>query len=211
MSDTPPELSAQQLAFVQEYAKDRNGVRSALAAGLADTYSAANEQARTLLQNPAIKYWLRRVWNTQKRRLKTGVPELVREWATLGLSDLTDYVVTDDGRLSVAPGVPRSALRAVKKFKQTRTSRLTDGGDGLVEEVRTEIELHGKEGSLKALYDHLHGPLPGEDKGEVSVETVTRILAAAGARQLQPGGTGTAPAGDAVVPQPRTAEPGVPQ
>jgi phage terminase small subunit len=205
-----PEIAANLQAFVEEYCKDRNGVRAALAAGLAATYGAAGEQASQLLKKPEIIAWVRHVFLIQARRLKTEVPDIVREWAIMGKSDITDYVVDDKGRLSTAPGVPRSALRAVKKVKQTRTVRVAGKGDELVEETRTEIELHDKVTPLTSIYNHLHGALPGEDKASATVELLARLAALAGARQLEPGGAGAGAGGAAVGTEPGAAEPGVP-
>jgi hypothetical protein len=194
MAKGQPKLSAQQIRFCEEYAKDRNGVRSAYACGFKGTYPAANEYARGQLQKPVIRDLLRRIWGVQSRRLKTAAPEIVREWAILGTSDLTDYAVDDDGRLVVAPGVPRSALRAVKKFKQTRTERRR--GESVEVEHKTEIELHGKEGPLAKLYEHLHGDLPGEKDTTDAAGVLSLIDTYLAARQSRPGrGGGTA--GDA--------------
>lgn len=215
MAESAPELSAQEQVFVEEYAKDRNGVRSALAAGFGKSYTAASEQARQLLQKPVIRYWLRRVWGVQSRRLKTAPSDVVREWAIIGKSDLTDYVVDAEGRVSVAPGVPRSALRAVKKVKQLRTERLTGppGRQELVVELRTEIELHGKDNALASLYDHF-GALPGgkpEGGGEsLGIDVLGRLGALRAARRPEPGGAGPALGPAPVEPEPGAAGGSVP-
>lgn len=205
-------LTEPEQRFVEEFCKDRNQVRAALAAGLSDSYFAAAQQARTLLKNPQIRTAVRRVFAVQARRLKTAAPDIVREWAAIATADLTDYEVGPGGRLTVAPGVPLFALRAVKKFKQTRTVRTTHRGGELEEEVRTEIELHDKLGALAKLYDHLHGALPAEqDKAGVNVELAARLAALLAARQPQPGGGGVPPGGAAVAAEPGAAGGGVPQ
>lgn len=172
-----PEITADDLRFVEEYCKDRNAVRAGLAAGLSASYGAAAEKASQLLKKPEIAAWVKRVFRLQSRRLKTELPDIIREWAVMGTSDLTDYVVDDKGRLTTAPGVPRVALRAVKRVKQTRTLRLSGKGDELVEETRTEIELHDKAGPLAKLYDHLHGVLPGDQKpaGGMTIDDAVRL------------------------------------
>lgn len=215
MAEPTPELTPQEQTFVEEYCKDRNAVRAALAAGLSDTYFAASVAASRLLKTVQIRAAVKYILRVQAKRLNMTVPDCVREWAILGKSDLDDYDVDADGRVVTRPGVPKSAMRAVKKVKRTRTERLTGRGDNqeLTVEIRTEIELHGKEGPLAKLYEHLHGALPGEAKAEgVSVEMLTRILASLGARQLQPGGTaGADTGGNAVDPQSGAAEPRVPE
>jgi hypothetical protein len=187
-----PEISAEHIRFVEEYVKDRNIVRAALAAGLSANYKSAAEIGRRLLENDGIRTWVRYVFHVQARRLKTAVPVVVREWAILGKSDLDDYVIGSDGRLTTAPGVPRSALCAVKKFKQVRAERLR--GDTLTVETRTEVELHDKGGPLKALYDHLHVPLPGEtpDGLPSALDTLAEVAAEVMAGEPQPGPPGGA-------------------
>jgi hypothetical protein len=209
----PLDLSPQEQRFVEEYCKDKNQVRAALAAGLSSTYFGAAQAARVLLKNPQIRTAVRRVFAVQSRRLKTEIPDVVREWAILGKSDLTDYVVDDDGRVTTAPGVPRSALRAVKKVKQTRTERLDRQSNELVVELKTEIELHGKDGPLAKLYEHF-GAVPGEEKAGANVELAATLAALLAARLPAgggPGGTaGPVPGGPAVGAEPGAAGPGVP-
>lgn len=174
-----PEISAAELRFVEEYCKDRNGTRAALAAGLTADPARAADVAHDAARKPDIKVWIRHVFRLQARRLKTEVPDVVREWAVMGKSDITDYTVDDKGRVDVLPGVPRVALRAVKKVKTTRTMRLSGKGEdaALVEEVRVEIELHDKNTPLAKLYDHLHGALPGDAKpaGGMTIDDAVRL------------------------------------
>lgn len=200
MAEPVPPLSAQEQRFVEEFAKDKIQVRAALAAGLSGDYFAAAQAARLLLKKPQIRAAVKYVLKTQERRLRMGVPDVVREWAILGRSDLDDYQLTDDGRITTRPGVPRSALRAVKRVKVTRTERLTGRGDAqeLTVEYRAEIELHAKEGPLAKLHEHLHGVLPGETKTEIPVDVATRILAEHRAR-IEPGSRDDPADGDAVV------------
>jgi phage terminase small subunit len=206
MAEPLPVLTPQEQTFVEEYAKDRNQVRAALAARLSESYFAAAQAARALLKKPQIRTAVKYVLKQQARRLKTEVPDVVREWAVLAKSDVTDYVVTGEGEVTVRPGVPRSALRAVKKVKQTRTERLSGapGSQELTVEIRTEIELHAKEGPLGRLYEHLHGVLPGESPKEIPVEVAARLLALAGR-------TGVPAVADAVGAEPGAAEPRVPE
>jgi phage terminase small subunit len=212
MAESVPDLTPQEQTFVEEYCKDKNQVRAALAAGLSPTYFGASQAARTLLKNPQIRDAVHAIFRTQARRLKTEVPDVLREWAILGTSDLTDYVVDDKGRVTTAPGVPRSALRAVKKVKQTRTEKLTGRGEAqeLTVEVRTEIELHAKDGPLTKLYEHLHGALPGEQAkggGGIPIEHAVEFAEFLAARRL----SGVVPSGVPVVPEDGAAEPGVPE
>jgi hypothetical protein len=216
MAESAPDLTTQEQQFAEEYCKDRNQVRAALASGLSGTYFGAAQAARALLKKPQIRAAVKAVFRVQARRLKTEVPDVVREWAILGKSDLSDYAVTDGGEVTVRPGVPRSALRAVKKVRQTRTEKLTGppGSQELTVEIRTEIELHGKEGPLSKLYEHLHGVLPGEKQatgtGGIPIEHAIKF---AEYLATQPGGVvpPVVPGAVPVVPEAGEPEPGVPE
>lgn len=212
MAEPVPNLTPQQQTFVEEYCKDRNQVRAALAARLSESYFAAAQAARVLLKNPQIRSAIKAVLRVQARRLKMEVPDIAREWAILARSDLDDYEVTPEGRLTTRPGVPRSALRAVKKVKQTRTERLSGRGDAqvLTVEIHTEFELHAKEGPLAKLDERLHGVLPGEKPpaGGIPVEHAIEFAEYLARKRSVPD---VVPADVPVVPEDRPPEPGVPQ
>jgi phage terminase small subunit len=212
MAESAPELTPQEQRFVEEFCKDRNQVRAALEAKLSTSYSAASNAAHRMLENPRIREAIKYVLRVQAKRLNMTVPDVVREWAILGKSDLDDYTVDGDGRVTVRPGVPRSALRAVKKVKQTRTEKLTGRGDRqeLTVEIKTEIELHGKETSLSKLHEHFHGVLPGEVKqaGGIPIEYAIEFAEYLAAKRK--GLPGVVPPSLPVVPDPGTAEPSLP-
>jgi hypothetical protein len=207
----PPEIAAEELRFVEEYVKDRNATRAALAAGLADSYFPAAVAASRLLRNEKVAAWVKHLFRLQARRLKTEVPDVVREWAVMGKSDVTDYVVDGEGRVTTAPGVPRIALRAVKKVKQLRTEKLHN--DVLTVETRTEIELHDKVTPLTKLYEHLHGVLPGEaaaPAGGMTIDDAVRLRDELRRRERERLG-GDVPGGVPVVPEGGAAGGGVPE
>lgn len=204
-------LTPQQQTFCEEYAKDKNGVRAALAAGLSPTYFGAATAAKNLLKNSQIRTAIRHILKIQAKRLKTEVPDVVREWALIGRADVTDYVTDGAGKLAVAPGVPKVALRAVKKVKQTKTERLK--GDELTVTTVTEIDLHDKLGALSKLFEHLHGVLPGEQQqggggGGVPIEYAIEFAQFLAAKRAV---SGVVPGNVPVVPEDRPAEPSAPQ
>jgi phage terminase small subunit len=209
-ADAIPQLTPQQQTFCEEYAKDKNGVRAALAAGLSETYFAASVTASRLLKTVEIRTAIRRILKIQAKRLKTEVPDVVREWAIIGRADVTDYVTDQDGKVTTAPGVPKAALRAVKKVKQTKTERLKDSELTVV--TVTEIDLHDKLSALSKLFEHLHGVLPGEKPSgggipiEYAVEFAEFVAARNAARAAAVGASGVP-----VVPEAGVAESSVPQ
>lgn len=160
-----PEISEQQMLFVQEYVKDRNGTRAALAAGLSDSYQAARKAACVLLTNGNIRAWVKSLLRRQAKALKFAPSKVTRNWMLAATADLTYFEVGPDGKLTTAPGVPREYLRAVRKVRQTRTERL--GQDNtLVIEYRTDLELRDAFGPEQKLMEHF-GAAPGEGVGQV--------------------------------------------
>ena len=55
MAESAPDLTTQEQQFAEEYCKDRNQVRAALASGLSGTYFGAAQAARALLKKPQIR------------------------------------------------------------------------------------------------------------------------------------------------------------
>lgn len=178
-----PDISEQQMLFVQEYAKDRNGVRAALAAGFVTSYQAACEQARQLLRKPEIKQWVKSLLRRQAKALKFKPSKTLRNWMLASTADLTYFEVDKDGRLTTAPGVPREYLRAVRKLKQTRTEKLGKDNN-LTVEVRTELELRDPFGPECKLMEHF-GELKGEEaaNGPGPLDILGRLAALAVAQQ----------------------------
>lgn len=211
-----PEVSEQHLRFIEEYCKDKNGTRAALAAGLTSNPQSARVIAARLLADVSIKRWVRKLLREQAKRLKFNPGKVLRNWMLAAHADQHCFVITDDGRLETAPGVPREFIRAVRKWKWTKTVRVKDQGRTLEEETRGEVELRDPFGPECKLMEHF-GALPGEGVkgGGVSVEVVGRILAHF-ADRLAPGGGGGAaagslPPGGAVAGEPGAAGPSLPE
>jgi hypothetical protein len=197
-----PEISEAELRFVEEYCKDKNGTRAALAAGVSTTYQGARQAASKLLTKPDIKSWVRYLLGRQAKALKFRPSKVLRNWMLAATTDLTYFEVTADGRLTTAPGVPREYLRAVRKMKQTRTEF---GGKV---EVKTEIELRDPFGPETKLMEH-YGELPPEPSGGgMTIEDAVRLRDAL-ARRARLGGD--LPGGVPVVPEGGAADGGVPQ
>ncbi len=147
-----PELSEQELLFVEEYCKDRNATRAGLAAGISTSYQSAAELTRRLLKKVEIKTWIKHLLQQQAKALKFKPSKIIRNWMLAASSDLTYFEVNADGKLTTAPGVPREYLRTVRKMKQTRTEELR--GETLTIEIKTDIELRDPFGPESKLMEH---------------------------------------------------------
>lgn len=199
-----PEISEQEMLFVQEFVKDRNKVRAGLAVGLSPTYQGASKAAQKLLQKSPIKAWIKHLLRQQAKALKFKPSKVLRNWMLASQADPTLYAVDGDGKLTTAPGVPREFLRCVRKVRQTRTEKL--GADNkLTVEYKTDIELRDPFGPECKLMEH-YGELAAETTpAGATVEQLVRALAELG--QHRGAGPEAAPVGA----EPRPAESGVPE
>jgi phage terminase small subunit len=89
------------------------------------------------------------------RAEQSGITQarVLEEVALLAFSDVTHYVVTDDGDVQLAAGAPDGAMRALSSVKR----RITTRGSGESREVTREVELRlwDKPGPLKLAGQHV--------------------------------------------------------
>lgn len=152
----PPdtELTELQRRFVEHYCADPTG--NATAAAIAAGYSprSARNRASKNLSHPGISRAIRKVRDPARRKYKLTPERIARELATVALSDHTDYVLSDDGQLSLAPNAPKRAARAISQVKrQTRVTRSQDGAE--VTEHRVEFRLWPKVQALDLAMQYL--------------------------------------------------------
>jgi len=170
------ELTPKQARFAEEYVKDLNGTRAAIRAG----YSAnsADAQASTLLTNPRVGTAIAEL--KRKRSLKTAITaeRVLKEIALLAFSDFTHYQVDEEGVVTLTPGAPKNAKRAVQAVKR-KVRYAADGS----REVEVEIKLWDKPGPLRLAGRHVglfsdRVELTGADGGpvELSAPRVTLYL-----------------------------------
>lgn len=146
MPRTPP-LTPKARRFVEEYLVDLDASNAAKRAGYSTR--TAKQLGYQLLKRPAVKAALEAAQATRAK--KTGITQerVLLELEQLAFSNLSDYVMTDDGHLSLAEGAPEHAMRAVASLKRRTITR----PDGLIREV--EFRLWDKPGSLKLAGRHV--------------------------------------------------------
>jgi phage terminase small subunit len=138
--------------FVLEYMKDFNGTRAAKAVG----YSAntATAKGTELLRKISVQEKLRDALNARKERLQIDADEILRELTVLCRSDVRDFRVKTSGRLTLRPGAPDAAWRAVSSVKhRIRTVQMNNGQRQVIREV--EVRLWSKTEALKLAREHL--------------------------------------------------------
>jgi phage terminase small subunit len=168
------DLSPKQAKFVSEYLIDLNATQAAIRAG----YSAktADVQGPRLLGNVGVAAAIQEAQGRVEAKAEITQARVLTELALLAFSDLTHYVVDDNGDVKLAEGAPDGAMRALQSIKRKITSRKV--GDEWETTRDVEIRLWDKPGPLKLAGRHVglfadKVELTGPNGGPI--ETVTRV------------------------------------
>jgi len=138
-------LSPKQAEFVKQYLIDKNGVRSAMAAGYGKSYNAANVYANHLLQNPNVNKAIMKVLDANLLKLSKKVERVgitkerwLKELALIGFAEMKQFA--------------RVTKRGVEL---TKTDKLEDGLTGAIKALKQSVSAQGGSQSLE-----LHSKLP---------------------------------------------------
>lgn len=141
-----------QQAFIDAYVVNANGTRAAIAAGYSE--NGASVQGARLLANASIAAEIERRRSAINKRVldryEVTREKIVRELATLGFSNMSDYTAIDGNDIVLDMStVDRDQLGAVKEI----TSEVyTEGrGDEARAVKRTKFSLYDKRAALMDL------------------------------------------------------------
>lgn len=166
--DEDKPLTPQQQRFVEEYLVCLNAAEAARRA----SYSAkettrgkkpkrgggrrtnAENTGYILLHKPNIAKAIKIAIAERAARVSLKADQVVEELAVIAKSSLNDYVVTDEGRVELAPGVHPSAIRAVAGIKFKRRTMTHKDGSTVVE-VDADLRLWSKPEGLRMSGQHL--------------------------------------------------------
>ena len=172
-------LPPKQARFVEEYLIDLNGKRSAIRAGYAE--NSAEVRASQLLRKLKVAAAVKEGMKKREARTFITQDKVLKETALLAFSCVNDYLVDDDGNVSLAPGAPEGAMRAISSIK--RKIRVVGQGEAAMRIVDVELRLWDKPTPLKLGGRHV-GLFPNEVKADMGEDTLAGILARAAARGL---------------------------
>ncbi|KXV70978.1 hypothetical protein AD952_11060 [Acetobacter cerevisiae] len=160
-------LTPKQRRFAEEYLSNgENGVEAYRAAySKTASYKNADREARRLLANPRITPVINEARRKAKKRTDRIVERyaitkenVLREFARIGFSDVTDVVSIVNGLVTVADTseVPEDARRAISEISES----ITESGDRTI-----KVKSHSKIAALTALARHLglDRPEPKDD------------------------------------------------
>lgn len=152
-------LTAKQQLFVEEYLIDLNATQAAIRAGYSER--TARKIGNENLTKPDIATKIQEAMNNRSKRTEITADMVLKEYAKLGFSNITDYLsvevklVTVDRDAENKPitelqqvvsifetdMVPEDKMRAVAEIKQTK--------EGIA------LKLHDKKGALDSMARHL--------------------------------------------------------
>lgn len=146
-------LNEKQLRFVDEYIIDLNATQAAIRAGYSK--KTARSQAQRLLTNVDIQGAIAKAVEARSKRTEITQDRVLKELATLGFSDMANYV-TFQGDGSVVfdwSELPEEATRAISEIT---VDEFMDGkGDDARPVRRTKFKLYNKQPALTDLGKHL--------------------------------------------------------
>ena len=155
--------------FANEYLIDLNAT-----AAYRRTYPDASDATAMvggcqLLSNPKVAARIAELQAERANRVQVEQDTILRELLLIGISDVRQFVVNEDGHLILAEGAPEEAWRAVASIKH----KITSNGDFTTREV--ELKLWNKPSALELLGRHI-GLFPnrtehsGPGGGKIPVE-----------------------------------------
>jgi phage terminase small subunit len=140
--------NSQHEAFCHHYAAVHNASAAAERAGY--SRKTAGQQGHRLLKDAKIRARVEYLTAQALVNADVEAADVVRELARVGYSDVWNYAIDESGNVTLAPGAPSGASRAVSAIKRkTRTSVTKDGES--VTETTTEIRLWPKVDALEKL------------------------------------------------------------
>lgn len=168
-------LTVRQAAFVREYIIDNNGSQAALRAGYSP--SSVGSLSCTLLANPKVADAVAIARAQRLARVNLEADTVLQEMSILALSDISHYVVSEDGQVTLADGAPAGAMGAIRSIRK-KTSMKRDEEGHPVKVYDIELTLWDKPAPLKLMGRHV-GLFPdrvehvGRDGGPI--ETISRV------------------------------------
>lgn len=182
----PGTLNPKQIAFIDRYLATlpRNA-----SAAYREVYGVSEDVAKAsasrLLRKANVAREVERREAVISRPFALSASRIRRELSTIAFSDLRHFTITEDGRLDTVPGVPKSALRAVRSVKIKRRmipQGVDKEGNPLppIVELEAEFRLWDKPAALRLAAQHrgMIGRVsgPGEEPLEPNAPQLPEVV-----------------------------------
>ena len=145
-------LSPREEEFVAAYVAHGNATKAAESAGYAP--GAARVTGHRLVNRPRVAMAIRIAQNAIASKYKVTAEKVVEGMAIIAFADIRHYAFTVDGGITLSPGAPDVAIRAVRRVKRKPVSLKGPNGEGVIA-YETEFELWNKDSALRNLGEYL--------------------------------------------------------
>lgn len=167
------ELLDQELLFVNHYLADpkRNATEAAIKAGYKE--STATPQASRLLSRVNISKYIKDQTDELLDALGADKERLLKEWISLGFSNIKDYL-NDDYSLKELSQISRRASAAIESIQiDEKVLMQDDDSKGTVIDRKIKFKLHDKIKPLTALSE-MKGVITKSEPG-VTINNINNI------------------------------------
>jgi hypothetical protein len=151
----PDALPIKEQIFVSAYLAHGNATQAAKDAGYSP--KTAYSRGHALRKRPRVAKALEAAKTRIIQTYQASAERTIEEMALIGYSDLRHYRIGADGHVTLAPGAPDSAMRAIRRVK--RRAHIEMVGTGKKKKAvlvyDTEIELWSKDQQLRNVGEHL--------------------------------------------------------
>lgn len=169
-------LTAKQELFAKEYIVDLNATQAAIRAGYSErtAYSIGQEN----LKKPEIQECIQKLMDERSKRTEITADMVLKEYAKLGFSNISDYLKVEKRMFRDEGGQPRE-YKTVDIFETDQIDR--DKLDAVAEIKQTKegiaLKLHDKKGALDSIARHL-GMFTDkiEHSGTLSIEKLLEAI-----------------------------------
>ena len=136
------ELTDKQRRFAEEYAKDLNGTRAAVAAGYSE--KSAPSQASRMLKNDKVKAEIAKLLDKATQNAEVTLDFIMHELKVIATATMADFATWTGNRVNLKTSDELSP----EQLKAVESVGVTSGKDG---KPQTRIRLHSKLRVLEGL------------------------------------------------------------
>lgn len=141
-------INPQQARFGEEYLLDLDGKAAAIRSGYSPKGAAV--AANRLLNHVGVASYISDLMALRSQRTGITQDQVLRELALIGMSNVENFHINDEGYLELREGARSEEMRVIKKLK--RTIKYDKEGHKITE---TEIEFWDKVAALRLAGKHL--------------------------------------------------------
>lgn len=164
-------LNDRQARFVAEYLVDLNATQAAIRAGYSS--NDADVTGPRLLGVVGVAKAIAEGKEKLMRRIDISQDRVLREVEMLAFSDVTNYQCDERGNVTLAPGAPPGAMRAIASIKR-RFTTIGQGDEPPIVQCEVEIKLWDKPGIIKLAGRHV-GLFPSRDMDAIKAAAKERV------------------------------------